>query len=159
MRHTYESVYDGVKAINISGVLNPAIIFDIDGTLLTTSNVSHNFKVSSDVFKWQYKGVFAGIPLMIELYNWCLSQGMKVFIITGRREALREATITNLNRVNIKEYTNIFFKPNGKIDTGNYKLSVRKQISNHYTIIANIGDQLNDLGEYSGIEYLLPALY
>lgn len=166
----YSVVRDQVKSLCMNVILeckidpkcgDLMIVFDIDETLLTTKNVSKHFKDKSDVFKWQYRAVFDPIPEMVELHNWCVSNGIKTYLITGRKESLRNATVLNLQRAGVKGYETIYFKPTGRnISSGIYKMNVRKELSKKGRIIANIGDQESDLeGGYAENTFLLPSTY
>lgn len=168
----YSIVRDQVKSLCMNAITeckadlkcgDLMVIFDIDGTLLTTKNVSKYFKEKSDVFKWQYKAIFDPIPEIVELHNWCTSNGIKTYLITGRKEALKNATILNLTRAGVKGYEAIYFRPSvsgSRISSGTYKMNVRKDLSKKGRIIANIGDQESDLeGGYAQNIFLLPSLY
>lgn len=164
---SYEEVVKRVKklVVNTSNKDNACIVFDIDGTLLTDSNVSFKYKDPKDVFKWQYKGCFAPIKPIVDLYIWCRKQGVMTCIITGRKESLRGPTIKNLLDVGINEWDWIFFKPlsRGKssVSTEQFKIQCRKKLSDECVdIIANIGDQETDLiGGYADNIYKLPSSY
>lgn len=138
------------------------VAFDIDETLITSSNVKHLFNEPSDVFKYQYKGVFAPIPEMVSLYKWVRLQGFKTLILTGRKESLRNATIKNLARIGITDWDLLHFKPTkGRVDTALYKMNIRKSVyDSGNIIIANIGDQESDFyGGYFEYKYLLKSTY
>lgn len=139
-------------------------IFDIDGTLLTDSNVSHQYQSSGDIFKWQYRSVFAPIEPIVQLYLWLQSKGIHMILLTGRKENLRAATVKNLQKMGISSWDQLIMKPmGGRIDTGKFKESMRRNIEakcGHPCILLNIGDQDTDfLGGYSQYDFKLPSSY
>lgn len=121
------------------------MIFDVDQTLLTDEKYKSQYKSSGDVFRFQYKGDHDPIKPMVDLYNWCVSQGLSMCIITGRNDKLTQITQTNLNKVGILK-CHRFYTKKGREDTVMYKARCRKEILDvGGIIIANIGDQENDL--------------
>jgi predicted secreted acid phosphatase len=126
----------------------PVIIFDIDNTLLDTSKISRKFPL------------FDGLEPTISFYNHVKDLGYHTVILTGRPIERKDLTISNLQRLKIKDYDDIIFrtKDDAKYSFGKYKLNQRKKISKNYTIIANIGDQITDFeGGYNGKIIKIPT--
>ena len=85
---------------------------------------------------------------MKQFYLAMRSAGVAVFLITGRGEPLRAATLRNLERQGISGWEGIRFRPAEDHDRSivPFKSGERARIeSGGYTIIANIGDQESDL--------------
>lgn len=121
------------------------IIFDVDQTLLTDEKYRYLYKSRNDIFRFQYKDDHDPIQPLVDLYNWCVSIGLSMCIITGRGSQLKEITMRNLNKVGIKK-CHRFYTKEGKKDTLTYKSQCRKEIlDTGDMILVNIGDQESDL--------------
>ena len=72
---------------------------------------------------------------------------MAVFFITGRREASRAHTESNLTREGYSGWQQVVLKPDASTDsTVVYKSGARAAIEQQgYRIVANVGDQYSDL--------------
>jgi predicted secreted acid phosphatase len=119
----------------------PLIIFDVDDTLLDTSKITKKFPL------------FEGLDPTITFYHYVKELGYHTIILTARYETRKSITISNLNRLNIKNYDDIIFRTKEDLNYsyGKYKLNQRKKLSQNYTIIANVGDQITDFeGGYNG---------
>lgn len=140
-----------------------ALVFDIDDTLLSTWPLNKKTNCGYDkkrFLKWELSAKLPAVKPMRNVYNRALQKGFSLFLITGRKPHLKEATIKNLNQQGFYGWKNIFFSPLDKADMSRaaYKSSVRKSIQEQgYTIIATIGDQLSDLqGGYAKKSFKLP---
>jgi predicted secreted acid phosphatase len=139
-----------------------SIVFDLDEVLITP--ISHNFYktenetfVISDFFEkkqFLWPSFCPAYPEARELVKACKDLGLNVFFITARLTSEREHTLTNLNYLDLIP-DHLFTMPVGK-NAADWKRETRKEITNNYRIIANIGDQLTDLGDYADINYLIP---
>jgi predicted secreted acid phosphatase len=143
-----------------------AIVFDIDETLLSNYEDLKNFN-------------FGGIPLMVDsnkaqahdsaiepslhLYRLAQKSNVAIFLITGRKPYLRDATIKNLQQTGYTQWTGLIFKPSGynKLSVAPFKSAARAHIAQAgYDIIINVGDQQSDLvGCYAEQTYKLPNPY
>ncbi len=140
-----------------------AIVFDIDDTLLTQYEhaLETDFsQMQTLLMQWKKKAQIPPLIPIIDLFNFVKEKGLSIFIITGRKSDLLDPTIQNLNKVGLKEWTEIYFDTTDQnyATTQEYKAAVRKKITqNGYTIIVNIGDQNSDLlGGYAEKSYKLP---
>lgn len=121
------------------------MVFDVDGVLLSDAKYKGQYKGSGDVYRFMYKGNHDPIQPLVNLYNWCVSFGFNMCIITGRASALEKITQSNLNKVGITT-CHRFYTKKGKEDAITYKSRCRKEILDAGGIIlCNIGDQENDL--------------
>lgn len=119
---------------------NPAVIFDIDDTLI------------------DHHGIV--IQPIVELYNHVKMLCIPIFIVTNRLNDANSVDYTKyeLDMHGITEYTDIYFRKVGEKDLTKAKLDARKNIAEKgFDTIMSIGDQLWDLGEYGGIGILVPT--
>jgi len=129
----------------------PAAVFDIDETLLSNwpYEMEHDFARIASLFRdWAERSACPAIEPVKRFYVALHDAGIACFVITGRRETLRDATIRNLERQGISGWTGISFRPNDDRDTSviPFKSGERARIeSKGFTIITNIGDQDSDL--------------
>lgn len=155
-----------------------AIVFDIDEVLLCA--IRDNFhitdvdnfhvadyfsdpRVKGDKQSWPRRdGLCPAYPGASSLLAKCASLGLEVFYVTGRQEALRETTITNFKVTGLPiQNSQLIMRPASDHfpTTHDWKENVRKLISADYRIIANVGDQVSDMGDHGDIHYLIPHHY
>jgi predicted secreted acid phosphatase len=138
-----------------------AIVFDVDETAL--SNYS---AIVADGFVYGPKSqaeatdeIGTAIKPSLDLFNLAKSKGIAVFFITGRGEAVRDHTASNLAREGFTGYQQLILKPTGFTGTTvAYKAGARKAIEDQgYNILASVGDQYSDLaGGYADLAVKLP---
>jgi predicted secreted acid phosphatase len=131
----------------------PAIVLDIDDTSLT----QYPCREPGDLpFDDPAKGVecvaSATLPAIAPtraLYELALRKKARVFFITGRAEASRDATVANLRRAGFTGRHALILRPPstfGDPSVVPYKSGARKQlIRKGYDILVNVGDQRSDL--------------
>ncbi|MFG2383135.1 HAD family acid phosphatase [Streptomyces avermitilis] len=157
----------------------PAVVFDIDDTLLLSldyekkTNYTYNSTTWADyVAKADRPAVF-GTP---ELVAYAKSKGVEVFYNSGLKESQRVSAVANLKKVGADinlDADHMFLKDAANppaylsdcataaawnCTTVQYKSGTRKHIESlGYDIVANFGDQYSDLeGGYAGKKYKLP---
>ena len=143
-RNIYKDAYDLgnryleiAKDNNFFNLKKPAVMFDIDDTLLDYSGKK--------------------IKYIIELLNKCINLGLLVIIITARLEDYRQYTIDQLKSNGI-EYSALFLRSHTD-DLNTFKSKIKKQMTetNNITVIMSIGDNIVDIdGPYSGYWIKLP---
>ncbi|MET7602858.1 HAD family acid phosphatase [Streptomyces avermitilis] len=158
---------------------NPAVVFDIDDTLLLSldyekkTNYTYNSTTWADyVAKADRPAVF-GTP---ELVAYAKSKGVEVFYNSGLKESQRVSAVANLKKVGADinlDADHMFLKDAANppaylsdcataaawnCTTVQYKSGTRKHIESlGYDIVANFGDQYSDLeGGYADKKYKLP---
>ena len=143
-------------------VSRSAVVFDLDETLLDNrgyfARYSRFEKPCWDA--WALTGQAGRLPLSYDLYQWVIQKGFPVFFISGRSEALRQATEKNLSQLGYNTYRHLYLKPPEmqSLPTGLYKAKVRQKIQTEgFVIEANIGDQQSDFeGGYFRRGFKLP---
>jgi predicted secreted acid phosphatase len=128
-----------VFADNYSHIYKPAIVFDIDGTLVDEE---------------------AGLPILpvIKVYNQSLELGFSNFIVTARTnyDKTNELTKKQLKECGILNYSGLVFRPDAFVDVSTFKKGARKQIHDSgFTILMSVGDNVCDIGDYGGLGVLL----
>ena len=142
----------------------PAVLFDVDDTTLNTfsyeiySNFAFNPTTNAYFVNAGSASVFPAVPGMIDLAQKAAADGYTVFFLTGRPEAQRPGTVSNLadagyvapdtdhlymrNRTSPPSY--LPCEPT--CTTTQYKSLTRQHIESlGYDIVANFGDQFSDL--------------
>jgi hypothetical protein len=140
----------------------PAVVFDIDDTLLNTYNytvaLQFGFTSASNAVFVNHEA-FPAVFGMPALVNWAGSHGYTVFFITGRPDTQRRGTVGNLGKVGITVpdgADRLFLKnsdnPPSYLSCGTscttiqYKSGTRRHIeSMGYHIVGDFGDQFSDL--------------
>lgn len=134
---------DGVKKI---------CIFDIDGTLLKPIP-------GSGERKWMDMALGRWIPIkpMVDLYNWCVSVGFYMVLLTNRTISIQTNTKRNLRDVGINT-CHEFYMRGSKTPADGYKKVCRTVIKKNGTLVSNVGDRPDDLGPpYAVYRYLLAS--
>jgi hypothetical protein len=156
------------------GAGKPAVVFDIDDTLLNTYDyeIAQQFgytPASNAVFV--NAAAFPAVFYMPQLVSFAASHGYAVFFITGRPQSQTDATITNLTNAGYAapQSGHLFLKPPtppsylhcanpSSCTTIEYKSGTRRHISSlGYSIVADFGDQYSDLlGGDAGHQVKIP---
>jgi hypothetical protein len=149
-----------------------AVLFDVDDTTLNTFSyeIYSNFVYSPTTNAYFVNAaVFPAVPHMVDLEHYAESKGYTVFFLTGRPEAQRAGTETNLTNegydvvsanVFLKDYTvDTWLSPCAPTCTTiQYKSLTRQHIESlGYDIVANFGDQFSDLtGGFADKTFKIP---
>jgi predicted secreted acid phosphatase len=138
-----------------------AVVLDIDETSLSNLSAieADNFTFGPNSQAEATSEIGKAIPATLKLFNDAKARGVAVFFITGRGEATRAHTESNLTREGYSGFKQLYLKPAGStLTTVAYKTGARQDIENQgYTIIANIGDQYSDLaGGHAASAFKLP---
>jgi hypothetical protein len=152
----------------------PAIVLDIDDTLLNTYDyeIAEQFGyTSASNLVWINAAAFPAVFYMPQLVRFAASHGYAVFFITGRPQSQTDATINDLTSAGYAapQAGHLFLKPPtppsylhcanpASCTTTEYKSGTRKHISSlGYTIVADFGDQYSDLlGGDAGHQVKIP---
>jgi putative acid phosphatase of HAD superfamily subfamily IIIB len=174
-KHYFAHAIKRYQANHKHGAKQPALVFDVDDTSLNTydyeifSNFAYNPATNADfVNNADFPAVF-GMPSFV---NWAAGKGYTIFFLTGRPEAQRAGTVTNLTRVGYTVPTDaahLYLKQPtkppyltcadpAKCTTIEYKSGTRAYIASQgYRILGDFGDQFSDLkGGTAGHQVKLP---
>ena len=124
---------------------NPAVMFDIDDTLLLTGEETKNNQ-------------FKPIKPIINLLYECINKNILVLIITARDSRYREHTIKDLAKYKIP-YSFLYLRQSPNDDHELFKSNVKQDLYERYgiTTIMSIGDNIIDIaGNFSGYYLKLP---
>jgi predicted secreted acid phosphatase len=142
---------------------NYAIVLDIDETLLSNWQYLRetDFSLQPGTFATWVKTEHAvALQPMRDIFNRAHAYRIPIFLVTGRSEALRAATIRDLEDAGYWGWSGLYMKPLNYKDSSiiPFKSGVRKMLSDHgYDIILNVGDQHSDLdGGYARHRVKLP---
>jgi predicted secreted acid phosphatase len=152
----------------------PAVVFDIDDTLLNTYDYTlaeqFGFTSASNAI-WINAAAFPAVFYMPQLVSYAASHGYAVFYITGRPQSQTAATIKDLTSAGYAAPApgHLFLKPPvppsylhcanpSSCTTTEYKSGTRMHITSlGYTIVADFGDQYSDLlGGDAGHQVKIP---
>jgi hypothetical protein len=138
-----------------------AVVFDIDETSLSnfTAIKADRYTFGPQSQAEAVNEIGTAIPPTLDLFNLAKKKGYATFLITGRREDVRDHTAHNLEREGFTGYTGLILRPVGAGGTVvDYKSGERAKIEDQgYKIVANVGDQYSDLaGGHSQVVFKLP---
>ena len=125
-----------------------AIVVDVDETVLDNSpaqaaQIKNNLPfVQSNWTNWVNMRKAKAIPGAVDFLNYAASKGVRVFYVTNRNEAEKQATIDNLKSVG---FPDVSAETVVVRTTESGKEARRQSISQKYRIVLLLGDNLNDL--------------
>jgi acid phosphatase len=140
----------------------PAIVFDIDETLLSNFRYMDEMDFAYQTVPWNAwidKGVAPPLEAVRELYRFARSKGLAVLLISQRTQRQRIQTENNLRQAGYEDWTELILKEAGSQETASsFKSEHRKRLTMAgYNILVNLGDQDSDLqGGYAESNFKLP---
>ena len=140
----------------------PAIVFDIDETLLSNFAYMDEMDFAFQTPQWNAwidRGVAPPLEGVRELYRYARSKGVAVLLISQRTQMQRVQTENNLRQAGYEDWTELVLKEAGNRQTAVvFKSSQRKRLNQSgYNILVNLGDQDSDLqGGYAESNFKLP---
>lgn len=142
---------------------NYAFIFDIDETALSNYSFckKHKFKTQhGQAREYRMKSICPAIKPTLLLSKLLHEKGCTLIFISSRHEELTKATRFNLENEGY-DIGEIYLMPSGlykqKEPVGKWKESIRREISDRFDIIGNIGDADTDFERgYNGVTFKLP---
>lgn len=140
----------------------PAVVFDIDETLLSNwpelkQSRFHFHPKAWDA--WVQDAQDKGIRATVKLYHALQARGYALILLTGRSDDQRAATMANLRHVGITGWQRLIMRQSNqkKIGACRYKAHERAKIYHFYRIVMNVGDQKSDFcGRHNGLVIKLP---
>lgn len=127
-----------------------AVVSDIDETLLDNREYISRRTDEDDLWKgfaaWVAQAKSTVLKPTADLLAWARKNGFAIFLITGRTEDMRAATIENLVRTGIA-YDGLYMRATGDHRSAvDVKKEFREGVEKlGFKIIVNIGDQATDL--------------
>jgi predicted secreted acid phosphatase len=150
-----DAIADARKAVvEHMNEARPAVVADIDETILDNREEfeTHPDFKWAEFERWMQKADAPTLKPTADFLGWARKQGFAVFLITGRPEHDRAATIQNLVRRGIA-YDALYMRPGDDMKdvAEEVKTAWRKKIEDMgFKVVVNIGDQFSDLyGGYS----------
>ncbi|MEV5611354.1 HAD family acid phosphatase [Streptomyces sp. NPDC052225] len=157
----------------------PAVVFDIDDTLLLSLDYEIKTNYVYNSASWAAYVAQANrpaVPGTPDLIKYATSKGVEVFYNSGLKETQRASAVENLKKVGVDvnlDADHVFLKDTANppaylsecataaawnCTTVQYKSGTRKHIEDQgYDIVGNFGDQYSDLeGGYADRTYKLP---
>ncbi len=129
---------------------NPAIVFDIDETLLDNSPYQawliHNGKVytSSTWKEWTDKARAEALPGALEFVGFVRSKGIDVFYISNRKTTEQESTMENLRNLGFPQVTDehVLLR-----SSSSDKTERREKVLDTHDVLLYVGDNLTDFNQ------------
>ncbi|UQD53360.1 5'-nucleotidase, lipoprotein e(P4) family [Bacillus methanolicus] len=133
---------------------NPAVVLDLDETVLDNSpyfawTVKNGNRNREKWYKWMNRAEAKALPGAVEFLTYANSRGVKIFYISNRREAQKEATIKNLQQIGAPQANSehVLLKQPGEKG----KETRRQHVARTHNIVLLFGD---NLGDFSGFDQL-----
>jgi 5'-nucleotidase (lipoprotein e(P4) family) len=129
----------------------PAVIFDIDETLLDNSPLQAQYIRDGKLFdlesfnRWILLEDAKPLPGALEFVRFLKLKGVEIFYISNRTNDVKEATIANLRKFDFPDATPervLLASRNGET-----KEPRRDSIRANHRVIMYVGDDLGDMGE------------
>ena len=132
--------------------LPPAVIIDVDDTILSNGELHYRLLAKGEPFNgevwkgWVNESRAVAISGSKEYVKAVSAQGIKVFYVSNRNNALREGTIRNLRQLGfpISEGGKELLMLRQQDDWGWDKTTRRAYVAQNYRVIQVIGDGLGD---------------
>ena len=143
-----------IKTHNYSYKLSPAIIMDVDDTLIYTTKNPDNVKIvkinNNIVF------LYPGIKQLVQVAQIAKKLGFKIIILTARPKESFLSTKFNLDLLKVP-YDEIYM--NNHNQDISFKYKIRQQLMEKYNVLFTIGDQVGDVNGPPGLLGIkLPSL-
>lgn len=125
-----------------------AIMTDIDETVLNNSPYQvHQALQGKDYdaqswHQWTARADADTVPGALSFFKYAASKGVEIFYVSNRDEAERQPTLQNLKDFGFPDADNEHIKLKSITSS---KVPRRDSIAMHFTIIMQVGDNLNDL--------------
>jgi len=142
------------------------IIFDVDDTAF------YNYQWRDDAeFVWKHQPelvqaretkIAPAIQATLTFYNELKKLGFKTVFVSSRNQGVYDEYYKNLTQIGYKDFDKLILMPDElafdrNVKTADWKLGVRKQLAQEYTIVGSVGDRAADFqGGYAGYEVKIP---
>ncbi len=139
--------------------LSPAIVVDVDETVLDNSNYQAWMVMNNETFSPKTWTQFVksetstAIPGAIEFVKYADAKGVRVFYVTNRTKVEEEPTRENMRKLGFPMAANMdtILSAKERPDWGSAKGTRRAAIAKHYRILLLVGDNFGDFTDaYKG---------
>lgn len=135
--------------MNRRGGARRAVVVDVDETVLDNSRYQATLVKNGKSYddqswtQWVNRVEATAVPGAVEFLRYAASRGVRVFYITNRKQAEKEATAANLKKLGFPGVTDETLLP--RTDPQSSSKEPRRQaVSAKYRIVLLMGDNLND---------------
>ena len=141
-----------VEQTNAYSQLPPAVIVDVDETVLDNSTCQARFEKAGTYYDddiwshWVQEMKAPAVAGALEFLQYAQKKEVMVFYVTNRSHALEQATVANLKNLGfpLSDRLDTVLSKNEKESWGSDKTSRRSFIADQYRILLLIGDDAND---------------
>lgn len=152
-RH-WDALHQGDRTTALKG-LKPAVILDIDETVLDNSPFAARMVKSGDEYNeaawaaWCKEESARALPGAVEFTQFAAKHGIEVFYLSNRARDLDQATLANLRKVGLpvsgaQSFLGLGTVVEGCEQNGSEKGCRRQLIARHYRVLMQFGDQIGD---------------
>lgn len=135
-----------------AGTLPPAVILDVDETVLDNSAYAARRLLAGERYtpaswaEWVEEASAPAVPGAVEFLREARARGITVFFVTNRDSALEAATRRNLARVGIPAdgTEDVVLMRGERPGWGSDKTSRREHVGRMYRVLLLVGDDMND---------------
>lgn len=135
-----------------AGALPPAVILDVDETVLDNSAYAARRLLAGERYtpaswaEWVEEASAPAVPGAVEFLREARARGITVFFVTNRDSALEAATRRNLARVGIPAdgAEDVVLMRGERPGWGSDKTSRREHVGRMYRVLLLVGDDMND---------------
>lgn len=127
-----------------------AVVVDVDETVLDNSPYQASLILNRQTYNaatwktWTERAQAVAIPGALEFLRYARGRGVRVFYVTNRRLAEREATATNLRRLGFPDVSDETLLVRTEASS---KEARRQSVSERFRIVLLVGDNLNDFAD------------
>lgn len=157
-RH-WDALGQGDRTTALRG-LKPAVILDIDETVLDNSPFAARMVKSGDEYNeaawaaWCKEERARALPGAVEFTQFAAKHGIEVFYLSNRARDLDQATLANLRKVGLpvsgpQSFLGLGTVVEGCEQNGSEKGCRRQLIARHYRVLMQFGDQIGDFVDVS----------
>ena len=138
--------------MNRRGRMRRAVVVDADETVLDNSRYQATLQKNRQNYdartwtEWVKRGEAEAIPGAVEFLRYAASRGVRVFYVTNRNLAEKEATAVNLKKLGFPDVSDQTLLVRTDVKTSS-KEARRLGISAKFRIVLLMGDNLNDFAE------------
>jgi 5'-nucleotidase (lipoprotein e(P4) family) len=135
-----------------TGALPPAVILDVDETVLDNSayaarRLRAGRRYSAESWAaWVEEASAPAVPGAVDFLRAARARGVTVFFVTNRDSALEEATRRNLRRIGFPPDTteDVVLMRGERPGWGSDKTSRREHVAREHRVLLLLGDDMND---------------